>query len=196
MYAGGHLLTSALAGTKIWGKTNLTFPTTIALMLAANVIDFDHLLRYQFDDGTANSLSLHWLHVNSGVVFLGLFVLAFFVPRWRWQALVLGAGLALHFAMDALAYLFSYNILYLGAIDLVMLIVLLVVSFRTELPVNRWRLTLFYIVSWIFVNGIQGGLHFIGGFKPEMNGWIYALSPLMLGIASFMFYLFFRKRVN
>ncbi|PKP16972.1 MAG: hypothetical protein CVU06_13700, partial [Bacteroidetes bacterium HGW-Bacteroidetes-22] len=114
MYAGGHLLTSALAGTKIWRKADLTFPTTIALMLAANVIDFDHLLRYKFDDGTANSLSLHWLHVNSGVIFLGLFALALLVPRWRSRALVFCTGLALHFSMDALAYVFNYNIIILG----------------------------------------------------------------------------------
>jgi len=191
MYAGGHLLTSALAGTKIWRKADLTFPTTIALMLAANVIDFDHLLRYKFDDGTANSLSLHWLHVNSGVIFLGLFALALLVPRWRSRALVLGTGLALHFSMDALAYVFNYNILILGGIDGVMLIVLLVVSFRSKLPVNRWQLALFYVVSWVFVNAVQAG-----NYKPEENGWIYSLSPAMLGVAALLFYLLFRKQAS
>lgn len=184
MYAGGHLLTSTLVATRLWPRSELSFRSTTALLLAANTIDFDHLLRYHLDDGTANSLVLHWLHVNSGVVFALLLGIAFFYRKYRPHALVFAAGLALHFAMDALAFMLDYSILSLGAIDLLLLVVLTVVTWRTPLPVSRTRFILFYSLWWALVNAIQAGLHFIGGFKPDENGWIYAISPAFLGLAA------------
>ncbi|MDD2963234.1 MAG: hypothetical protein PHQ65_16825 [Bacteroidales bacterium] len=184
MYAGGHLLTSTLAATKLWSRSELSFRTTTALLLAANTIDFDHLLRYQLDDGTANSLTLHWLHVNSGVVFSLLLGLAYFYRKYRAHALVFTAGLALHFAMDAFAFVLDYSILKLGLVDLSILVILTAVAWKTTLPVSRTRLIAFYSAWWIVVNGIQAGLHFLGGFKPVENGWIYAISPALLGLAA------------
>lgn len=194
MYAGGHLLTSSLAGTKLWPKTELSFPTTIALMLASNMIDFDHMLRYRLDDGTANSLALHWLHVNAGVIFLALFATVFLWPRFRPHALVLGTGLALHFSMDALAFILDYSILRLGIIDLALLAVLIFYTLKKQLPVAKWKLIIFYSTSWLVVNAIQAGLHFIGNFKPQDHAWIYAISPTLLGFSAILFYLLFRKR--
>lgn len=187
MYAGGHLLTSALTGTALWPRTGLSFPKTIGLLLAANIIDFDHLLRYQLDDGTANSLTLHWLHVNAAVIFLLIFGFAIWLPRYRQWLMVAGTGLALHFSMDALAYSFNYNMLWLGITDLILLVVLSVVTLRKNLPAHQRKLLLFYYGSWLVMTGIQAGLHFWGQFKPDQNGWIYAVAPAMLLLSAFLF---------
>lgn len=193
MYAGGHLLTSALAGTALWTKSGLSFPKTVGLILATNIIDFDHLLRYHLDDGTANSLTLHWLHVNAAVIFLLIFGLAFWIPRYRAWFMVAGTGLALHFSMDALAYTFNYSMVFLGATDLIMLLVLTAVTLRKNLPANKHHLLLFYFTNWLVMTGIQAGLHFLGNFKPHENAWIYAISPSMLLLSGALFVRFFDK---
>jgi len=196
MYAGGHLLTSALVGTTLWPKTGLSFPKTVGILLATNIIDFDHLLRYQLDDGTANSLTLHWLHVNAAVIFLLIFGAIIWLPRQRDWLMVAGTGLALHFSMDALAYSFNYSIIVLGITDLILLLTLSVITVQKPMPANKRNLLLFYFITWGVMTGIQAGLHFLGNFKPDENAWIYAISPAMLLLSALIFIHFFEKTVE
>ncbi len=187
MYAGGHILSSALLGTVVARKEGLTINKSVFWIMLGSVIDFDHMLRYRLDDGAANSLGLHWLHMNIGVLLFSFFLLALFYKPWRIPLTLITAGVVLHLACDSLAYMLEYSFLWLGILDGLMLMVLISLYFRRDSGVKPIKISLFFFMAEIIASAIQFVVVIVGGFKPNEYWWVYGISPLMCAITAFLF---------
>lgn len=187
MYAGGHILSSALLGTVVARKEGLSINKSIFWIMLGSVIDFDHMLRYRLDDGAANSLGLHWLHMNIGVLLFTFFLAALFYKSWRIPLVLLSAGVVLHLACDSLAFMLDYSFLWLGIIDGLMLMVLIGFFYRRDSGVKSLKISLFFFMAEIIASAIQFLVVIIGGFKPNEFWWVYGISPLMCAITAFLF---------
>jgi glucose-6-phosphate-specific signal transduction histidine kinase len=119
MYLSGHVLTSTLVSEIACKKGKFEFRVFLAIMVACNLLDADHLWGYGADDGTASSFSLYLMHRFWWVVVALPAIAAMLFRRLRPWLIPLAAGLLLHYCMDALADLSGYNLTFLMAADLV-----------------------------------------------------------------------------
>ena len=187
MYAGGHIISSALLGTLVARKENLSINRSVFWIMLGSVIDFDHMLRYKLDDGAANSLGLHWIHMNIGVLLFSFFLIALYRKQWRIPLVLLSAGIVLHLACDSLAYMLSYSFLWLGIIDGLMLLLLFFTVYSWKLIVSPFKVSAFFVLAEIFASGIQFLIVIVGEYKPNEYWWVYGISPLMCAIAAILF---------
>ncbi len=133
MYASGHILASVLASEAAAKRATAGFGRFLAVVIAANFIDADHLWGYAADDGTVSSFSLYASHrfwwLALAVAALG----AASLPRLRVWLLPLALGLGLHYALDLMADLFAYNPFWLVSCDLACFAAVMLFSGRTGL---------------------------------------------------------------
>jgi len=194
MYAAGHVLSSTLLAAAGSRRLNLRFVPLAAALIALNAIDFDHLVLYRLDDGTANSLSLHSLHVYGGVGMFLILAAGLLFPRRLPAAFMLAMGLGLHLAADALAYAVGYNISVLTALDAVMLGLLwwfLRPGLGRGFPMGARP---FLTIAAVMCSGTQGFVHFVLNLRPPQSPAAYIVSPVLILCAAGAFFMLFRHR--
>lgn len=93
LHYGGHFLAPFLIAALIWRGE---WKRTGAVMVAANLIDLDHLLADPIFDPNRCSVGFHLLHGwEAALVYAALLL----VPRWWAKAL--GTGALWHLCVDA-----------------------------------------------------------------------------------------------
>ena len=188
MYAAGHVLSSALLATAGSRRLNLRFVPLAAALIALNAMDFDHLVLYRLDDGTANSLSLHSLHVYGGVGMFLILAAGLMIPRRLPAAFMLAMGLGLHLSADALSYAVGYSIPVLMALDAAMLGLLWWFlrpgAGRGSL---RW-VRPFFTAATVVCSSAQGLIHYVLNLRPPESPAAYIVSPALMLCAAGMPY--------
>ncbi len=92
LHYGGHFLAPLLIAAVFWRSD---WKRAALVMLAANLIDLDHLLADPVFDPGRCSVGFHYLH---GWVAGALYALMLIIPRWWARAFGLGA--LWHLAVD------------------------------------------------------------------------------------------------
>ncbi len=201
MYIAGHLLASAVAATVIHKKLKTDLVPLCTGMMAVNFVDVDHVLNYAVDNGIANSLTLHPLHIYSGILFFIIGLFGLWKTKYMNYCYGLLFALAMHYAGDALAHLFNYNMVFLGLLDISLLITLYFLLIRNSnnpqsSTLNPIRWILFFIGVFITGNGIQMFQHFVLHMKPDESPWMYATAAICNIVIPTVFYILFRKRTQ
>lgn len=193
MYLGDHLVLStglAVIASRRWSMPFVPLATALILL---NMIDFDHLLNYTHDDGTANSLTLYPLHIYAGCFILLLFATALIYPKQLKLCFCLVGGIAVHLSADALAHLFKYDILPLTIIGLTQLIAF---YFTCKQCISRGSLIgliSFVIIAWLCCQAELVLTYFILKMNPLTSFWFWVYPPALIGILGVLFYVIFSR---
>jgi len=193
MYCGGHILASTALAMASSKRLQIDFVKLTSLMIATNLIDFDHLRYFYLDDGTANSLVLHSLHIYSGVLFFLIFLGGLAFRKFQNWSFALSGGFALHLAGDAVAYWFDYSIIILGFFDVALLILIAIMAKKSLPGIPFWNFMAFFIAAEIISTGTQVYLSFVLKLVPEENIIVYVVSPVLFLITAVAFWMIFKK---
>jgi hypothetical protein len=193
MYAAGHILTSTALAMASSKRLKLDFVKVTTVIILTNLIDLDHLKYYYLDDGTANSLTLHPLHIFSGVVFFLIFLMGLLFAKFQKWAYVIMGGLALHLASDSIAFWLNYNISVLGLIDAVFLIFFTFIARKNIPNIPYFRFMGFLVISEIVASGIQAYLGLVLKLNPQQHVIVYVVTPSIIALTAITFWLIFKK---
>lgn len=194
MYCTGHLLSSTLLATQGSSRLKVRFVPAASLLIASNAIDLDHAFTYRLDDGTANSLLLHGLHVYGGTLIFFILAGGLLLPRLLPYFFLIGTGIALHYAEDAFAYMIDYSIPPLMVIDFVLLSILLSIKnpLQGSYPLKGYRL--FFVIASIVCTGTQAFIHFILMLRAPATPVPYIVDPILDTIVATAFFLMFNRQ--
>jgi hypothetical protein len=194
MYAAGHVLSSTLLAAAGSRRLNLPFVPLAGALIALNAVDFDHLIFFHLDNGTANSLSLHPLHIYGGAVMFLMLAAGLLSPRRIPAVFMLAAGLGLHLAADGLAHSVGYSIPVLLALDAAMLGLV----WRILRPGAEGRFPsgtrLFFTLAAVICSGAQAFVQYALNLRPPESPAAYIVSPLLMLCTAGAYYLMFRRR--
>lgn len=186
MYTGDHIVLSTGLGLLLAKRLRLAPVPLIAILIGINLIDLDHLVFYRLDDGTANSLTLHPLHIYAGVIVF-LLILLPLISRVRIAvAYALAGGVSLHLAADALAYAFDYDVATLVALGVLGLLGFAALARAVVVPRLAAPVTLFAAAAWLLCYASQGIIHYGLHLDPRLSRvpWIVPqLWTLILAVA-------------
>lgn len=193
MYASEHIVSATILATAASRRLKIKFVLLAAILIATNLIDFDHLLNYYKDDGSANSLILHPLHIYAGVTIFILSILGLIdKKRLNWYFCI-NAGIALHLAEDAFAYAFNYNIPTLVGIGIILLIVLFWIIKKLMPPEFVKSLWAFFGAVWLLGHAERAFTFFYLQVDPLTSRVFWIIPPLYtLGVA-IVFWLIFSR---
>lgn len=195
MFCAGHLITSTALAAVSSKRLSLKFvPLTVMLMLT-NFIDIDHLLYYYKDDGAANSLALHPLHLYAGVLIFIIFVIGLVKINKSNLILAIIGGVSLHLSLDAFAHSIGYNIPILISLDVINITILclLVKKLQGDIPIKRFILYMTFVM--IGTSFVQWYIKDILLLIPQENIVVYIATPVMTVLSAMGFGLVFKRYV-
>jgi hypothetical protein len=204
MYAGDHIILSAMYGVYAARKIRLPPLAVVVTAIAVNMMDFDHQIFYYLDDGTANSLTLHPLHIYAGCFIFALNMLWLHAQgktthTWRkvgdYSLIALG-GIALHLTADALAWSFRYDMPLMLCISIinVALFIYMCRGLRPFLGSKlSWQFCGFFI-GWLFISDFQLVLfEYVLNIHAPESRWVFFPGPVFMGLAALSAWGVFRK---
>lgn len=192
MYIAGHLIAATLVAAVTAQKQKIDFIHAAFWMMLVNFIDVDHLIRFRLDDGTANSLILHPLHIFSGGIIFLIAFMGILFPKMKNISVLLVLGLSLHLACDAIADFLHYHIPILVCIDLLMLIGLGLFLYKNYRQMPYKKIMAFFIIVEISADLIQYYEVFILQLKPNESMIPYATAAISNLIFPCLFYFLFK----
>ncbi len=110
MYMGDHIVISIGVAAIASRVLKLPFLHVAVLFMLANLIDLDHLINYHLDDGTANSMLLHPLHMYSTYIISTFLLIGLIRPKARSLCWLFSAAISLHIFLDAVSAMMHYEI--------------------------------------------------------------------------------------
>ena len=196
MYSAGHTLTALTLASYIHKRFGFRFIPAAVLLILANLIDLDHIFNFRLDDGTANSLTLHPVHIYSGVLVFFLLLVGSLVKKWMPYLFIFAAGILLHLSADTLAFALSYNLLLLGTLDFIILgfLIYLVRHFKMDIGLIKFS----FVAAFIMIGSslIQYMSSHILHWDPQQDVQIYLVSPaLHTLIAIALPFIFHEKKI-
>lgn len=200
MYMGEHIVSSIGIGTIFYKRFNhyfnqqtIAFSTLIALFIACNAIDFDHLLYYHLDDGTINSLATHPLHLYVGSVIMGLITCSFIFRKHMLWWLAVITSLCTHLASDALAHSVNYRIPFILTIAVIQLGFLYWIL--KKLTPSNWVIPVFSFALFAQLFNIAEPLLTVYGLNwaPQTHIAVWIIPPTLALIFAALFKVVFRK---
>lgn len=191
MYTGDHIVLSTSLAIVAAQRLNLKLVPLITVLALLNFIDIDHVFTRQLDNGFANSLTIHYLHVYSGCIIFAMALFALFDQKHIKFYLALIAGWSLHLTADAVAYFVHYSIPVLFCLAIFFLIVLALII-KTFVVGRRWLLFGYIFLSWLICTSAQAYLYFGLKLIPQQSIIVWVMPNILLVILMSGFYLLFR----
>ncbi len=195
MYVSGHLLASSALAIPLAKKLNINYVFCASLMMLTNIIDTDHLLQYQLDNGFADSLTLHYAHHYAALPLFLLLFCGILFQKFRAISLITAVGISFHLVCDIFANIVHYNFFILGSMDFIMLLILFL--FLKEVVISkqkRNKMLLFFIFVLFYCNFSQYYISIIKGIKPNENILPYGYATICNILLPILFYLLFKKK--
>ncbi len=202
MYSGDHIILSASYGVYASRALGLPLIPTTAIAIATNLIDLDHQVFYYLDDGKANSLTIHPIHVYAGcfIFFLHWFwLLSKRVSQFHTLAnygLIILGSFSLHLTADAVAWWLSYSIPVLLGFSGINTLFFIWVCQRFLVPcyekIACYKFIAF-LIGWLVLCHLQLALFEYGlDIRAPESRWAFFFNPLMTGLAAGSLILFHR----
>jgi hypothetical protein len=166
-----------------------------AALVGINAIDFDHVVYGHLDDGTANSLTLHPLHIHAGVLIFLLAVYAAVNPGKARLCLALMGGISLHLAADSLAFAVNYQIPILIAIDCFVLPFFILSAERLLRTGPKRAFQVFVVSCYLLCTIEQAFLRFVLNLDTTQHPIIsYGNGGLLPALSALFLYAFFSAK--
>ncbi len=195
MYAADHFLLSTTYAVVCSKRYRLPFVPLAFLLILINGIDIDHLIYGYLDDGTANSLTLHPLHIYAGAIIFLAALYSLYKPLKSQMCLALIGGFSLHLFADSMAYAVKYNVHVLMLLDLIWLPLFLFLANKFLISGPKKTFQAFIVIYFLFCGIEQGILSFILKLKAQVHPWIlYGNGAVLPMVGALMLYLFFKNK--
>lgn len=195
MYIGDHIVLSATVGIMYAKRFNMPLIEVITLFIFVNIIDYDHLIYYKLDDGTANSLALHPLHLYFGSIAFALAVLSMIYPKYLYWIYAVLVGISTHLFSDAIAHLLQYELPRMFIITGIQLIIFFIVSFLLLAKKSRTLFIGYVAFCLVFTDlsllYMRDVLHWT---SDNFYGW--ASQPTIALFACIINYCFFKRTLS
>lgn len=197
MYISEHIVSATILAAAASNRLKVKFVPLAAILIATNIIDFDHLLYYYKDDGSANSLILHPLHIYAGVAIFFFSLLGLIDKKRLNLYFCINAGIALHLAEDALAYVFKYNIPILIGIGIILLVLLFWILKKLMPSQFIKALWVFFGSVWLLGHAERAFTYFYLQVDPLTSRVFWLIPPLYtLGVAIIFWMIFSRTDLD
>jgi len=194
MYTGDHIAISATLAAIASRRFSLNYVTLATCMILANLVDLDHLFYFHLDDGTANSLLLHPLHIYSGILVFACGVFALIKKEKAMFSFLIGFAIATHMCADSLAHFLHYNYTSLFIYDMLELVLMFFVFKKCVCYGSHLKLFSFMVAQDILITFAQW-LSLIQ-WEPQKEIFVYILPNILLVIATSLFWLIFKSKIE
>jgi hypothetical protein len=195
MLPAGHIIVSTILAAVLHKRLKVNFVPLAFAMILVNLVDIDHLVTYNLDNGFVSSFSVHILHRYWA--FLCLITCFIAIILSDWQNMILGIFLALlaHFCCDLFADFLHYDFIYLGISELVLLAIFGIIG-KTKLMKEEksFKILLFLVLMTLIIDGILALMYFHLKIKPDASIVFYLVATLMTLFSAFAFYFVFRRK--
>jgi hypothetical protein len=194
MYMGDHIVLSACLALVSAKRLNIPVVPLTSLLLLTNFIDIDHLIYYYLDDGTANSLILHPLHIYAGVLIFLLGIGGLIFKNHVSYFFCLMFGIALHLTTDTLAYWVAYNIPILLALGIGGILFFIYLA-NTCLRRGPKGLMITFMIGFWLLSHLELVITYYGlGMRPLTDFWFWVFPPIIPILAAGLFYFIFKNK--
>lgn len=195
MYTADHIATGVAVAAIISRRFSMPFAPIALIFMLVNVIDFDHMMTFHLDDGYANSLVIHPLHVYSGLVMSFLGALAIFDKKRVFYYVCLMGAVAMHLGADAVSHFLGYDerlIISMSAITFVGIFFVLRYCIEEG---SYLKLFAFLVAQWVIICGatLTGALHLS---PPQEYMSLWAISPALTIITAGVFWKLFAGKIH
>lgn len=193
MWLADHVNIDMAVGCYLSRRFKLGLQLLLLGLMLSNCIDFDHAYHIGIDNGFANSLTTHPLHIYGGLLAGISLFLACVIERYQTFFIGLFYGLIIHLSADAIAYFVHYQVKFLLPFGLCFLIAL---WFILKHYLGKIYLRL-YIVAWLYYL-IDTFIRFY--FYYEMHDWYkhsfwsWDLTVIPMIIYSFVIFAILRQQ--
>ncbi len=195
MYMGDHIVISIGLAAIVAKITKQPFVTVALLFLFANLVDFDHLLNYHLDDGTANSMQIHPLHRYAPYIASGFLLVGLCWKKWRTELWIASLAFSTHILLDSLSAVMDYRIPLLLSTSVVTTSLSCYVVHRLfQDKSTRDRLLAFMLSSLILCDLELIVTVYVLKMIPQTNLFFWVIPPTLLLFLSGLFWMCFRER--
>lgn len=193
MYMSDHLVLCGGLAVVTARRLRLPLVPLVTLMCVVNLIDYDHLLDLGKDDGTANSLALHPLHIYSGVSLLAAAFFGLIFPerlKWGFACMV---AISSHLASDALAFACGYRVACVVGLGLAQFAVFAAIVRRCVVAGPRLGFVAFMAGVWL-IDHLELAVTYYGlHADPITDAWFWAIPPSLAALICLLFWTLFSR---
>ncbi len=191
MYIGDHIVFNSMVAILVSRRWSLPLVPLVSLFIFINCMDYDHLLNFRLDDGTADSLILHPLHRMGGFIIFIVAAFSLIFPQYKTWLFSVIIAFSAHLFCDQLANFVHYQLSGLIAFAILQTALFLYVAILYVSTGPLVGFISYILVSWavatfqiMFTNF---GLH----MNPLTDVWVWIIPSSLAVLCAILFWMIF-----